>query len=195
MRPQLTTKQYRTLDLSMLTAILVLCEGLIVLASTRWFPDQLYTLSVTPAVTAIVMIRWGYPACWPALAGGAVYCLLNGAAPWQYLVYMGGNLLSLLLVPLIRRVGWQTVRDKAGYCILLGLCCTALMDLGRALIALCLGHGRAFLFFFTTDVMSFVFSAVALWVARRLDGMLEDQRHYLDRVSRETETEDGGLDT
>ena len=69
---------------------------------------------------------------------------------------------------------------------------TLLMQLGRALIALCLGHGKAFLLFFTTDVLSCVFCAVAMWIARRLDGVLEEQKHYLARVSRGTE--DGGTE-
>lgn len=192
MRPQFTFRQYRAMDLTLLTLILVFCEGLIVRASTRWFPGEMYVLSVTPVVTAVVMIRWGIFGLVPALAGGAVFCLVSGAVAGEYLIYMDGNLLSLLLVPLIRRVGWQTIRDRASYAMLYGVCCTLLMQLGRALIALCLGHGKAFLLFFTTDVLSCVFCAVAMWIARRLDGVLEDQKHYLHRVSRETG--DGGTE-
>ena len=193
MRPQLTFRQYRSTDLAMLSLILALCEWLVVTAATRWFPDQLYTLSVTPVVTAIVMIRWGMFGFIPALLGGAVFCLASRAASWQYLIYMGGNLFALALVPVIRRAGWRTIRDSALYAMLYGLGCVLLMQLGRALIALCLGHGDAFILFFTTDVMSAVFCAVLMWITRRLDGVLEDQKHYLDRVARETE--DGGNDT
>ena len=192
MRPQFTFRQYRATDLALLTLILCVCEGVIVRASTGWFADQPYTLSVTPAVTAIIMIRWGVFGLVPALAGGAVYCLVSGAAPVQYLIYMGGNLAALALVPVIRRLGWQTIRDRTMYTMLYGLCCTVLMQLGRALIALCVGHGGAFFLFFTTDVMSCVFCVVTMWIVRRLDGVLEDQAHYLNRVSRGTE--DGGTD-
>ena len=190
MRPQFTFRQYRAMDLALLSLILVFCEGLIVRASTRWFPGELYVLSVTPVVTAIVMIRWGVFGLVPALAGGAVFCLVSGAGPGEYLIYMGGNLLSLLLVPVIRKIGWQTIRDRASYAMLYGVGCTLLMQLGRALMALCLGHAEAFLLFFTTDVLSCVFCAVAMWIVRRLDGVLEDQKHYLARVGRGTE--DGG---
>ena len=180
------------MDLAMLTLILVFCEWLIVRASTRWFPGELYVLSVTPVVTAIVMIRWGAFGLVPALAGGTAYCLASGAAAGEYVIYMGGNLLSLLLVPVIRKAGWQTIRDRASYSMLYGVSCALLMQLGRALIALCLGHGEAFLLFFTTDVLSCVFCAVTMWIARRLDGVLEEQKHYLARVSRGTE--DGGTE-
>ncbi len=192
MRPQLTFRQYRAMDLTMLSLILIFCEWLIVRASTRWFPNELYVLSVTPVVTAIVMIRWGVWGFVPALAGGAAFCMASGAAAAEYAIYMGGNLPALLLVPAIRRLGWQTIRDRASYSMLYGLCCTLLMQLGRALTALCLGHGGAFFLFFATDVLSCVFCMVTMWIARRLDGVLEDQKHYLHRVGRGTE--DGGTD-
>ena len=114
------------------------------------------------------------------------------AAAGEYAIYMGGNLPALLLVPAIRRLGWQTIRDRASYSMLYGLCCTLLMQLGRALTALCLGHGGAFFLFFATDVLSCVFCMVTMWIARRLDGVLEEQKHYLARVSRGTE--DGGTE-
>ena len=39
--------------------------------------------------------------------------------------------------------------------------------------------------FFTTEVITDLFTLVVLWIVRRLDGMLEDQRHYLRRVREE----------
>lgn len=194
MRPTLSFRQYRAMDLTMLTLILVLCEGLIVVASTRWFPDQLYTLSLTAGVTAVVMIRWGYFGAVPAAAGAIVFCLLSRAAPWQYLVYAGGNQLALLLVPLVKKLGgWRKVRETAGRAVLYGLLSAVLMQLGRAGLALLFGKPpQACLLFITTDTLSGVISMLICWVARHLDGMLEDQKHYLDRVGRETE--DGGRD-
>ena len=59
MGPHLTFKQYRGIDLAIFAAILALTEFLIVRAAKSWFPDQLYTVSVTAAVTAIVLMRWG----------------------------------------------------------------------------------------------------------------------------------------
>ena len=38
----------------------------------------------------------------------------------------------------------------------------------------------------STVLLTMAFTALILWVARRLDGMLEDQRHYLLRVNGET---------
>ena len=35
--------------------------------------------------------------------------------------------------------------------------------------------------FFTTDSLSAVFTLVIIWIVRRLDGVWEDQFHYLKR--------------
>ena len=66
MKQQITFRQYRNMDLFFFTALLCLCESLIALASNRWFPGEPYTLSLTSAVTAIVMVRWAaLPSAWP----------------------------------------------------------------------------------------------------------------------------------
>ena len=65
-----------------------------------------------------------------------------------------------------------------------------MMQLGRALIALVMGNPLAVcLGFITTDVLSAVFSALLVWIMRKLDGMLEEQKHYLRRVAEEMERE------
>ena len=55
------------------------------------------------------------------------------------------------------------------------------------LIALILGElSEDFLIFITTDSVSYIFTLAILWIASRLDGILEDQVHYLERLSQET---------
>ena len=67
-----------------------------------------------------------------------------------------------------------------------GLVTALLMQLGRALAALALGSDwRVCLGFFTTDVISDLFTVVVIWIARRLDGIFEDQIHYLLRIQKE----------
>ena len=68
------------------------------------------------------------------------------------------------------------------------------MQLGRALLALVLGAQLKTCFdFFTTDALSGLFTMVILWIAARLDGILEDQKTYLLRVNKEREEEKGGF--
>ena len=65
-----------------------------------------------------------------------------------------------------------------------------LMQTGRALIALLTGAERASVIgFYTTDSLSMLFTFVIIWIARRLDGVYEDQIHYLLRINAKEGTE------
>lgn len=190
MQRQISFRQYRIMDILFFTLLLCLGEWLIVMGATRWFPREAYTLSLTAAVTGIVMMRWGVYAALPALAGGAVFCLASGAAGQHFLIFCLGNLLCMALLPLLRRIGWQRIGQSGGLSMVFGLACCLAMDLGRMIIALCLGHPiPVCLGFLTTDTLSWLFSALILWIARRLDGMIEDQKHYLFRIQKEKENE------
>ncbi len=168
-------------------------ESVLVNAATRWFPNEPYTVSVTAAVTAIVMMRWGPWAAIHAVLGGAVFCHFSGAAPRQYLIYCGGNLLSLAALGLRRGLGEEAIRTDALKTLLFGLAVALLMDAGRALLALVTGAPlHAALGFFATDTVTVLFTLVIVWIARRLDGVWEDQQHYLLRLREEQEKERGG---
>lgn len=190
MKHQITFRQYRTMDLAIFTVLLCICEMLITLGATRWFPAEPWTLSLVPAVTAIVMVRWGGFAAIPAVLGGFVFCLVSGATVAQYGIYCIGNLAALLLLPLVIKGGWRKLHDQVLLALLYGLLTALLMQSGRALIALVLGSPwRACLAFFTTDTLSTLFAVLLVWITRRLDGMLEEQKHYLRRIAEEQEQE------
>lgn len=192
MRQQLSFQQYRNIDLALFAVILCVAELLIVRAATYWFADQLYTVSVVAAVTAIVMMRWGPWAGIHAVLGGLVFCYASRGNGQQFLIYCAGNLLSLLALLPMKALGWQKIRDDSFLSVCFGLLILLLMQLGRALVALILGNSfSACLGFFTTDALSLLFTGVILWIARRLDGIFENQKHYLLRVHA-AEEEKGG---
>ena len=181
-------RQYRAIDLGLFALILLVSEALIVRAARFWFPDQLYTVSVTAAVTAIVMMRWGPWAGIHAVLGGLLACFLAGARGDQYLVYGLGNLLSLLALLLLKAWGKEQTRKDALQSIGFALMTALLMQLGRAIVALALGNDiRVCLGFFTTGVVTDLFTVVVVWISRRLDGIFEDQIHYLLRIQKETQ--------
>ena len=190
MRPHFTLEQYRGLDLFFFAAIAFFAELVITLAASRWYPDQLYTVSAGAALTAIVMIRWKGYAAIPALTGGLALCIAMGAVPVHYLIYCLGNLFGVAALLFLKAVGEKRIRENAIWTIGFGVCTLVLMQAGRALIALLLGYGiRNGIAFFATDSLSYVFTAVILWVARRQDGLFEDQKEYLVRLHTEMETE------
>ena len=194
MQKRRTVKQYRTLDLAMFALMLTVAETLAVTAARRWFPNEPYTVSVTPAITAIVMMRWGPWAGLHAALGGVIFCLTSGAGTRHYIIYGLGNLLSLAALGYIRSATPEGIRESVWKSMALALMVTLLMQLGRALIAVILGSApAAALGFFTTDVITVLFTLVLIWIARRLDGIFEEQNHYLLRLRQQENEERGGF--
>ena len=188
MKRQLSFEQYRAIDLAMFAALLCITETMIVKAATWWFPDQLYTVSVVGAITAIVLMRWGPWAAIHAALGGLIFCLASHGSGRQYIVYCLGNLLSLLALVPLRLLGGERIRLDGFLSVGFGIVTLLLMQLGRALVALLLGTDfQTCLGFFTTDALSLLFTGLILWVARRLDGIFENQKHYLLRIHKEEE--------
>jgi len=190
MKQQISFRQYRAMDLFLFTALLCICETLITMGATRWFTGEPYTLSITPAVTAIVMVRWGGFAAIPAVLGAFVFCLVSGATLPQYIIYCVGNLAALVLTQFLCRIGWKRLHESVLLTLLYGLLTAVLMQLGRALLALVMGNSLALCIgFITTDTLSILFAVLIVWITRRLDGVLEEQKHYLKRVAEEMENE------
>ena len=190
MKQQITFRQYRMMDVLIFTALLSIGEVLIALCATRWFPQELWTLSLAPAVTSIVMVRWGGFAAIPAAIGAVAFCAASGANAGQYAIYILGSLAPLVWCLWLKKGGWQKLREQVLLALFYGASVAWLMQLGRALVALLLGNPVAAVVpFITTDALSTLFAALVVWIARRLDGMLEEQKHYLRRVAEEQEKE------
>lgn len=187
---QLSFRQYRAMDLALFAVIGAASQALITVAATRWYAEQLYVVSPVAAVTAIVMMRWGGFAALHAALGGAALSFFSGGSCKHFLIYVLGNLLSLAALPVLNRRGKETVRASVGQTLLFGAAVQELMLLGRMLMALVTGYGwQESLGFLTTDELSVVFTLVIVWIARRVDGLMEDQRHYLRRIQNEMQTE------
>lgn len=189
MKKQRTWKQYRAIDLAMFGIILVICEFIIVMAARFWFPGQPFTVSLAAAVTTIVYMRWGYWGGIHAALAGLVFGFFQGASANQYLIYIAGNLLSLVSVPVLIKIGKERVREST-MGMLYPIFVLLLMQTGRAAAALLMGaEPGSVIGFYTTDSLSMLFTFVIIWIARRLDGVWEDQIHYLLRVNAKEEAE------
>ena len=188
MARQRSLGEYRVIDLGCFLLMLAVFEPVLHFAATRLFPAEPYTVSVAAAVTAIDMMRWGPWAAVHAIAGGVLACFLAKARWDQYLIYGLGNLLSLAALLLLKAWGKEETRKDVLQSIGFGLMTALLMQLGRAMVALVLGNDwRVCLGFFTTGVVTDLFTVVVVWIARRLDGIFEDQIHYLLRIQKETQ--------
>ena len=194
MNRHMTLKQYRNLDLFLFAVMLIISESLIVNAAIRWFPDQLYTVSVCAAIVSIVLMRWGPCAAIHAVVGGLVYCFWAGGSPKQYLIYGIGNLFSLISLLMFRLFGKERIRENVLLTLVFAVCTQLFMQMGRACVSFVMGAPVSTGFsFITTDALSGLFTMVIVWIASRLDGVFEDQISYLLRVQKENEEEKGGF--
>ena len=187
MNRQRTWKEYRAIDLAMLAGALAIFEFIIVRAAIWWFPGQPFTVSLAAAMTSIVYMRWGAWGAIHAVEAGFVFCFFSGASGEQFFIYCIGNLFSVLAVLLLK--AWGKERVRTGHLSLIfPLLVQVLMQAGRAAVALLLGAEPAnTVGFFTTDSLSLLFTFVIVWIARKLDGVYEDQKHYLLRIHAEKE--------
>ena len=187
MKRQRTWKEYRAIDLTLLGLALAVFEFIIVRAANWWFPGQPFTVSLAAAITSIVYMRWGAWGAIHAVEAGAVFCLFSGATPQQYIIYCVGNLASVAAVLLLKALGKERVRT-GHLSLVFPILVQVLMQAGRAAAALLLGAAPGSVAgFFTTDSLSLLFTFVIIWIARKLDGVYEDQKHYLLRLHAQEE--------
>ncbi len=188
MERQRTFGQYKLIDLAIFAVLTCLFETLILKAATAWFPDELYFVSLAAIMTAIVYMRWGAWGGIHAVLAGFVYCLALGGSGDEYIIFCVGNLFSLLALFPLFWVGKEKVRTSKLLSLAFPLLVQLLMHGGRALTALLLGVPAAGVTgYFTRDSLSYVFTLVIAWIVRRLDGVYEDQKHYLLRLNSEKE--------
>ncbi len=185
MNRQISFQQYRTIDLSILAVLLVASQVMIRFALTFW-PEQLYIVSPVAAVVTVVMMRWSGYAAIHAAVGGIAFTLLSGGT-WEHMVIYGlGNLASMLALVMFRIFGKERIRKDAFLSLTFALLVQLLMQLGRAGMAALLGNsGAACLGFITTDILSELFTLFVIWIARRIEGLFEDQKNYLLRMQSE----------
>jgi len=192
MNRQISFSQYRAIDLSILSVVLAVCQFLTHLAVSFWFPEQLYVVSPVAGMTALVMMRWSAWAVIPASLGGVLFVWMSGGSLQQVLIYVIGNLASLLALIMFRIFGKERIRKESFLAVTFAIAVQLLMQLGRAAVALVFGFSTAaVLGFITTDILSILFTVFIIWTARRIEGLFEDQKNYLLRIQREQQVERG----
>lgn len=198
MQRQITFRQYRMMDLFLFAAMLCVSEALITLGANRWFQSADFILSLSCAVMAIVMVRWGAWASVVVAAGSAVFCLAQamtlpgGILIEQVAIYVLGSQAGLVMLLYLKKAGWKKMQRNVVLALLYGLLTALSMQIGRGLVALALGGGwQNAVGFITTDVLSTLFSVLLCGIGSRLDGLMEEQKHYLFRIQREKEDQQG----
>ena len=188
-----TVGGYRIIDLCLWLLIIAVYETVATKAAMR-FTNQPYWVSVVPAVTAIVMMRWGSPGLIHAAAGGLITCFAAGAGKEICLIYCAGNLLSGAALLIIKTFGKERLKNDTLKSLLYAFTVAALMLFGR--VGAALAFGRPFeqtAGLLGPEAITLLFTVMIIWIVRRLDGVFEDQKAYLLRIRREQEAETGEM--
>lgn len=186
----LTFKQYRNIDLTLMAVFLIISEAVTTIATNKWFAAQPVAISTTPLFISIVMMRWGAPAAIHAALGGIVFCLASGAAPELFLIYAGGNLLSLVALLWFKFCKKDDIRRGSFKLIFFTASIYVLMQFGRWIISLLFGGGLwNIVGYLASDIISLLFAVVIMLLMRGVDGMIEDQKSYLLRLDRQRREE------
>lgn len=185
----LTFGQYRLADIMMFLLIMGVCEAVNVLAIRKWFPGMMFTVSVMLPVSLIVLVRWNWFAAFFPLFDGVLYCWMNGAGAATYLIYGVGNsfiLLSWFLFKLYSKEKWIS---RWLTTLALTLISFVLLLAGRTVLGLCVSIPFTDIFMQTliSESVNLLFAVVVLLIARKADGLLEDQKKYLLRVAKDNE--------
>lgn len=211
---QITFKQYKAIDIAIMSALLFVFEviAILVFKSEPFFvriQDYNYqgsdgvvvengvallpltlSISLTLLIMLVVMMRWSEFAFIPAIVGGVAYCVGAGEGYETYIIYCLGNLLGLLTLLIIRKIGKEEVRAKISNLILIAVSTYVFMAVGRWLVSLIFTFSILTLpGYFSIDLVSLIVAIVGLIALRKSDGMLEDQKSYLLRLDREKKAE------
>lgn len=187
----LSFKQYRAIDLTIMAIILTISEALIGTASTKWFPiTAMYSVSPTIAVVCIVMMRWSGYAVIHAVLGGAVFCFASGGTPEQFAVYAAGNCAMLAAMLLFKFFKKKGVAESAFLTALYVAAAYITAQVGRWLVSFIFdGTVSDIIRFLTTDSISLLFAMLIVLISRKRDGLFEDQAAYLLRIEEERKAE------
>ena len=182
----LTFKQYRNIDLTILSVLLIISEAITTLATNKWFAAQPVAISSTLLFICIFMMRWNGFAAIAAAVGGLVFCIASGASPEQFVIYVGGNLFALLALLWFKLCKKDQIRLESFKLVFFTISVYLLMQLGRWLISLAFGGGLwNIVGYVASDIISLLFAVVIMLLLRKTDGMIEDQKAYLFRLERE----------
>lgn len=187
----LSFNQYRAIDLTILAILLGVSEAMIAMAAYKWFPLSAdYTVSPMVAMVCIVMMRWDKFAVMHCMLSGLVYCIVAAQTPEQYAVYIVGNCGALLALIVLKAAGKQRVAQNGFFTIIYIVTAYAGAQIGRWIVAMIFG-GNVWdiVRFVTTDIISLLFSVVVVMIARKPDGLFEDQKAYLIRMDQERREE------
>ena len=188
----ISIRQYKYTDLLFFALVLGISELLVFCAFNLWFKNTVekFYINFMLAIALTVIMRWGWVGGIYAVIDGVVQCAIQGGSWQAYLSYIIGNACILSVLLLTKFMGKEKIRSKWYFSLVYILVGWVSVNLGIS----CMGaiFGKSFLSALGTSFGFGVYGAlplaaaiVVIMILRRLNGMFEDQKHYLIRQDRE----------
>ena len=185
-------RQYKYTDLFFFALVLGLSELLVFCAFKLWFQSAVdkYYVNFMLAIVLTVVMRWGWIGGIYAVVDGVIQCAIQGGSWQAYLSYIIGTACVFSVLLLTRFVGKEKLRGKWYLTLVYILVGWVAINLGITCMNAIFGENFATALgvnfgFGVYGALPFAGSAVVILVLRRLDGMFEDQKHYLIRKDKE----------
>ena len=185
-------RQYKYTDLFFFALALGISELLVFCAFNYWFKgtvDKFY-INFMLAISLTVIMRWGWIGGVYAVVDGVVQCAIMGGTWQSYIIYMVGTACIFSVLILTKFVGKEKLRSRwfltlpyilAGWvAVNLGIACTSAAFGDNFLVALGSSFGLG-----VYGIFGLATTIVVIMIMRRLDGMFEDQKHFLIRQDEE----------
>ena len=183
----ISIRQYRLTDSLIFAAILAAFELILHFALIGY--NGAFTFSPLVPIVVLVIMRWGWQGVFYAVGDGILFCLLKGFG-WQYFVSYGiGNAFIMVLLLATKFLGKEKIAGKWYFSALFVLAGWLLVAFGRTIVAACCGMDFVGTLVAQlvdpSSLLSLAMALIIILVMRRLDGMFEDQKHYLKRLDEE----------
>ena len=188
----ISIRQYKYTDLFFFALVLGLSELLVFCAYNLWFQNTVdkFYVNFMLAIVLTVIMRWGWVGGIYAVVDGVVLCAIEGGDWQSYIIYMVGTACIMSVLLLTKFVGKEKIRSKWYLTLAYILVGWVSVNLGITCMSAIFGNS-----FFGSLASSFGFgvygalplaaSTAAIMIMRRLNGMFEDQKHYLIRQDKE----------
>ena len=187
----ISLRQYRLFDLFCFAAILAVFDLLSYFAPKMFGGAATFAFTLTVPITLLIMMRWGWQSVFFAVGDGLLLSLLYNRTVWQsYVIYSVGFSFIMLLLLMTKFFGKQKIAGKWYFTTIFFVLGWVAINLGVTVVQAIFGYNFLQMLGVNfgmngTGLLSLGIGLVVILVMRRLDGMFEDQKHYLKRKEEE----------
>ena len=185
-------RQYKYTDLFFFALVLGLSELLVFCSYNYWFKSTIdkFYVNFMLAIALTVIMRWGWIGGLYAVLDGIILSAVGGGGWQRYLSYIIGTACILVVLLMTKFVGKEKIRSKWYLSLAYVLVGWASVNVGISCMSMIFGESisTALLVSFGYGVygaLPLAASIVVVMLLRRLNGMFEDQKHYLLRQDKE----------